>query len=88
MIKRTSKTFIEYTLSLNSDSNILVIGCGYGANKYANVICDVQDLSKFYPNKTFIRLVEKKLPFKDKEFDFCQKNYMFDSLIIIKISSK
>ena len=78
MIKRTSKTFIEYTLSLNSDWNILDIGCGYGANKYANVICDVQDLSKFYPNKTFIRLVEKKLPFKDKEFDFVIASHVME----------
>tara|TARA_B110000285_G_C14867379_1_gene487511 strand:+ start:162 stop:773 length:612 start_codon:yes stop_codon:yes gene_type:complete len=78
LIKRTSKTFIEYTLSLNSDWNILDIGCGYGANKYANVICDVQDLSKFYPNKTFIRLVEKKLPFKDKEFDFVIASHVME----------
>ena len=78
MIKRTSKTFIEYTLSLNSDWNILDIGCGYGANKYANVICDVQDLSKFYPNKTFIRLLEKKLPFKDKEFDFVIASHVME----------
>ena len=78
MIKRTSKTFIEYTLSLNPDWNILDIGCGYGANKYANVICDVQDLSKFYPNKTFIRLVEKKLPFKDKEFDFVIASHVME----------
>ena len=78
LIKRTSKNFIENTLSLNSSWNILDIGCGFGANKYANVICDVQDLSKYYPKKTFIRLVEKKLPFKDKEFDFVIASHVME----------
>ena len=78
MIKRTSKAFIENTLSLNSSWTILDIGCGYGASKYANVVCDVQDLSKFYPNKTFIKLTEKKLPFKDKEFDFVIASHVME----------
>ena len=78
MIKRTSKAFIENTLSLNSSWNILDIGCGYGASKYANVVCDVQDLSKYYPNKTFIKLTEKKLPFKDKEFDFVIASHVLE----------
>ena len=78
LIKRTSKIFIEKKLSLNSNWNILDIGCGYGANKYANVICDVQDLSKFYPNKIFTKLVEKKLPFKDKEFDFVIASHVME----------
>tara|TARA_B100000787_G_scaffold25103_1_gene16748 strand:+ start:247 stop:885 length:639 start_codon:yes stop_codon:yes gene_type:complete len=78
LIKRTSKIFIEKTLSLKSNWNILDIGCGYGANKYANVICDVQDLSKFYPNKIFTKLVEKKLPFKDKEFDFVIASHVME----------
>ena len=78
MIKRTSKAFIENTLSLNSSWNILDIGCGYGASKYANVVCDVQDLSKYYPKKTFIKLNEKKLPFKDKEFDFVIASHVME----------
>ena len=78
MIKRTSKAFIENTLSLNSSWNILDIGCGYGASKYANIVCDVQDLSKYYPNKTFIKLTEKKLPFKDKEFDFVIASHVME----------
>ena len=78
MIKRTSKAFIEKTLSLNSSWNILDIGCGYGASKYANIVCDVQDLSKYYPNKTFIKLTEKKLPFKDKEFDFVIASHVME----------
>ena len=78
LIKRTSKTFIENTLSLKPNWNILDIGCGFGANKYANVICDVQDLSEHYPEKKFIKLVEKKLPFKDKEFDFVIASHVIE----------
>ena len=78
MIKRTSKAFIENTLLLNSSWNILDIGCGYGASKYANVVCDVQDLSKYYSKKTFIKLTEKKLPFKDKEFDFVIASHVME----------
>ena len=78
LIKRTSKIFIEKKLSLNSNWNILDIGCGHGASKYANVICDIQDLSKYYPNKKFIKLVEKKLPFKDKEFDFVIASHVIE----------
>ena len=78
LIKRTSKTFIENTLSSNPSWNILDIGSGCGASKYANVICDVQDLSKYYPKKTFLRLIEKKLPFKDKEFDFVIASHVME----------
>ena len=78
MIKRTSKIFIEKKLSINPSWNILDIGCGYGASKYASVICDVQDLSKHYPNKKFVRLFEKKLPFQDKEFDFVIASHVME----------
>ena len=78
MIKRTSKKFIDEVLLANSGWNILDIGCGYNANKFANVICDVQDLSKYYPNKIFVRLVEKKLPFKDNEFDFVVASHVME----------
>ena len=57
---------------------ILDIGCGYNANKFANVICDVQDLENYYPNKKFIKLVEKKLPFKDNEFDFVIASHVME----------
>ena len=46
------------------------IGCGYGAHEKATVVCDIQDLSKFYKDKNFIKLDNDSLPFKDKEFDF------------------
>ncbi len=78
MIKRTSKKHIEKFLSNNSIKNILDIGCGYNANKLANVICDVQDLSNHYQGKKFIKLTEKKLPFKDKEFDFVIASHVME----------
>ena len=78
MIKRSSKKFIEETFSSNTDWNILDIGCGYNANKFANVICDIQDLSNYYLNKKFIKLTEKKLPFKDKEFDFVIASHVME----------
>ena len=70
LLKRTSKTYIENIISRNPNWKVLDIGCGYGANKYATTICDILDLSDHYKDKTFIKINEKKLPFKDKEFDF------------------
>ena len=70
LLKRTSKTYIENIISQNPNWKVLDIGCGYGANKYATTICDILDLSEHYKDKTFVKINEKKLPFKDKEFDF------------------
>ena len=84
MIKRTSKKFIEQKLSLNPNWKILDIGCGYGANKYANVISDVQDLSEYYKDKNFVRIKEKKLPFLDKEFDFVIASHVLEHVDDIK----
>ena len=78
MIKRTSKQYIENLLSSKPDWDILDIGCGYSANKYANIICDVEDLSKVYKDKKFIRLIDQKLPFKDKEFDFVIASHVME----------
>ena len=78
MIKRTSKKYIDNLLQNNTTWNILDIGCGYNANKFAKVICDVQDLSNYYEDKKFIRLTEKKLPFKDKEFDFVVASHVME----------
>ena len=78
LIKRTSKSFIEKTLSLSPNLKILDIGCGYNANKYANVICDVQDLKSHYSEKKFVQLESKKLPFKDKEFDFVISSHVIE----------
>jgi ubiquinone/menaquinone biosynthesis C-methylase UbiE len=78
LIKRTSKKYIDNLLQNNTTWNILDIGCGYNANKFAKVICDIQDLSNHYQDKKFIRLTEKKLPFKDKEFDFVVASHVME----------
>ena len=82
LIKRTSKNYIQTTLSKNSDWKILDIGCGYSANEFANTICDVQDLSKFYKDKNFIKLENKQLPFKDNEFDFVIASHVLELSLI------
>ena len=78
MIKRTSKQHIEKILSSNPQWKILDIGCGYSANNYANVICDVQDFSKYYKDKKFVRLENKILPFSNKEFDFVISSHVME----------
>ena len=78
MIRRSSLNYIEKLLSKNSNWNVLEIGCGYSANKRSNVICDILDLSKFYPDKKFIKLEDKNLPFSDKEFDFVIASHVLE----------
>ena len=78
MIKRSSKKFIDNLLKNNITWKILDIGCGYTAHSNASVICDVQDLSHFYEDKKFIRLKEKTLPFKNKEFDFVIASHVME----------
>ena len=78
MIKRSSKQYIDNQLKQNPNWRILDIGCGYSAHEKANVICDIQDLSHFYKNKKFVRLESKKLPFKDKEFDFVISSHVIE----------
>ena len=77
MIKRSSKKRIEYLIEKNNWS-VLDVGCGYTANKYANVVCDTQDLKSFYKDKKFVQLIQKKLPFKDKEFDFVIASHVLE----------
>ena len=77
MIKRSSKNSIEHLLEKNN-WHVLDIGCGYTANKYANVVCDTQDLKDIYKDKVFIQLKEKKLPFKDNEFDFVIASHVLE----------
>ena len=78
MIKRSSKQYIDNQIEKNPNWNILDIGCGYTAHEKATVICDVQDLSEFYKNKKFIKLESKKLPFKDKEFNFVIASHVIE----------
>ena len=77
MIKRFSKIKVEQLLEKNNWS-VLDIGCGYSANKYANVICDTQDLKNFYKDKKFVRLSDKILPFRDNEFDFVVASHVLE----------
>jgi ubiquinone/menaquinone biosynthesis C-methylase UbiE len=78
LINRSSKNFIEKTLASNPDWYILDIGCGYNANKFASVICDIQDLSGHYADKKFIKLETKHFPFNDNEFDFVIASHVIE----------
>ena len=78
MIKRSSKKKIQTILAENKSWQILDIGCGYSANEFATTICDVQDLSKFYKDRNFIRLENKKLPFEDGQFDFVIASHVME----------
>ena len=78
MLKRTSINFVNNILSKNTNWKIADIGCGFSANKYASVIADIQDLSNFYKDKNFIKISEKRLPFKDKEFDFIIASHVIE----------
>ena len=78
MLRRTSINFVNKTLRENVSWKIVDIGCGYSANKNASVIADIQDLSNFYKGKNFIKITGKKLPFKDKEFDFVIASHVIE----------
>ena len=78
MLRRTSINFVNNTLKENTNWKVVDIGCGYSANKNASVIADIQDLSNFYKDKNFIKISGKKLPFKDKEFDFVIASHVIE----------
>tara|TARA_Y100000741_G_scaffold357346_1_gene335105 strand:+ start:143 stop:754 length:612 start_codon:yes stop_codon:yes gene_type:complete len=78
LIKRSSKQYIDNKIEQNPSWKILDIGCGYTAHEKASVICDIQDLSNFYKNKEFVKLDDKTLPFKDKEFDFVIASHVIE----------
>ena len=88
MIKRSSKKYINKLLDDNPNWKVLDIGCGYGAHKKASVVCDLQDLSKFYKDKTFIKLESEILPFKDKEFDFVIASHVLEHVKDVDIFIK
>jgi len=78
LLKRISKKHINKVIKENPKWKILDIGCGYRAHPNASVIADVQDLSKYYKDKSFIKINEKILPFKDKEFDFIIASHVIE----------
>jgi len=78
LLQRTTLDTINKKLEENPNWKILDLGCGYTANKNATVVADVQDLSNFYKDKKFIKIDEKKLPFKDKEFDFVITSHVIE----------
>ena len=78
MLKRTSITHLNNILEKNPDWKILDIGCGYRAHKNASVIADIQDFSNFYKERQFVKIKEKNLPFKDKEFDFVIASHVIE----------
>ena len=78
MLKRTSFEHLNSILEKNPEWKILDIGCGYRAHPKASTISDVQDFSKFYKDKKFIKIKDKILPFKDKEFDFVITSHVLE----------
>ena len=78
MLKRTSKKFVEEYLSQKKDWKILDIGCGYTANKYSTHVADTQDFSYLYKDKKFTHVIDKKLPFSDKEFNFVIASHVLE----------
>ena len=78
MLKRTSIKHVDSLIEKNPNWKILDIGCGFRAHKNAATIADVKDFSIFYKDKQFIQIKEKKLPFKDKEFDFVISSHVIE----------
>ena len=78
MIKRSSLKFTNNLLKENKNWKILDIGCGYTANENATTLCDVIDLQEQYPDKKFVKLDSKNLPFTDKEFDFVIASHVLE----------
>ncbi|MDA9599670.1 class I SAM-dependent methyltransferase [Candidatus Pelagibacter sp.] len=79
MIERTSKEFVLKLLDNNQKNwNILDIGCNLDAVKYAQTVADETNFSSFYKDKKFVVINNKRLPFKDKEFDFVYASHVIE----------
>ena len=83
MIKRTTRKYTEEILNKHQGWNILDLACGETAAwKQANTLLDIHDHSKSYPGRKFIQWdVNKKTPFKDKEFDFVISCHIAEHII-------
>ena len=60
----------------------------YNAHKNANIVCDIQDLSHYYEDKKFYKLISNILPFKDKEFDFVIASHVIEHVKDVNIFLK
>jgi len=78
LLKRTSIKHLNSILEKKPEWKILDIGCGYRAHPNASVIADVQDFSNYYKVRKFVKINGKKLPFKDKEFDFVIASHVIE----------
>ena len=79
MIERTTLNHVNSILKQHTNWKVLDIGCGYTAHDRANYVADVQDFSNHYKDKKkFVLIKEKKLPFKDKEFDFVIASHVIE----------
>ena len=78
MLNRTSIKHLNSIIKENQKWKVLGVGCGYRAHPKATVIADVQDLSNYYKERKFIKINEKKFPFKDKEFDFVIASHVIE----------
>jgi ubiquinone/menaquinone biosynthesis C-methylase UbiE len=78
LINRTSIKQINKILDQNHNWKVLDIGCGFRAHPRASVIADVQDFTNQYKDKKFIKINDKHLPFKDKEFDFVIASHVIE----------
>tara|TARA_B000000460_G_scaffold163179_1_gene115715 strand:+ start:312 stop:926 length:615 start_codon:yes stop_codon:yes gene_type:complete len=78
LLNRTSIKHLNSIIKENQKWKVLDVGCGYRAHPMASVIADVQDLSNYYKERKFIKINEKKFPFKDKEFDFVIASHVIE----------
>jgi len=78
LLNRTSIKHLNSIIKENQKWKVLDVGCGYRAHPKASVIADVQDLSHYYKERKFIKINEKKFPFKDKEFDFVIASHVIE----------
>jgi ubiquinone/menaquinone biosynthesis C-methylase UbiE len=78
LLNRTSIKHLNSIIKENQKWKVLDVGCGYRAHPKASVIADVQDLSNYYKERKFIKINEKKFPFKDKEFDFVIASHVIE----------